>query len=65
MYSVPNHVPSHPDDVDEVRRRLDGVDFDDLYGFTWGLNIIGEARSCVDESFDRYFRAVGRSVSRR
>ncbi len=65
MYSVPNHVPSHPDDVDEIRHRLDGVDFDDLYGFTWGLNIIGEARSCVDESFDRYFRAVGRSVSRR
>lgn len=64
MYSVPNHVPSHPDDVAEIRRRLDGVDFDDLYGFTWGLNIIGDARARVDESFDRYFRAVGRSPVR-
>ena len=45
MYSVPNHVPSHPDDVAEISRRLDGVDFDDLYGFTWGLNIIGDARA--------------------
>ena len=64
MYSVPNHVPSHPDDVEEIRRRLDTVDFDDLYGFTWGLNIIGGARACVDESFERYFRAVGRSPVR-
>ena len=63
MYSVPNHVPSHPDDVEEIRRRLDGVDFDDLYGFTWGLNIIGGARACVDESFERYFRR-GRPLPR-
>jgi len=61
MYSVPNHVPSHPDDVAEIRRRLYGVDFDDLYGFTWGLNVIGGARACVDESFERYFRAVGQT----
>ena len=60
MYSVPNHVPSHPDEVERIRRRLDGVDFDDLYGFTWGLNIIGDARRCVDISLDRYFTAVGR-----
>jgi hypothetical protein len=59
MYSVPNYIPSHPDDVNEIRTRLSEVAFDDLYGFSWGLNIIGDARAAVDTSFDRYLRAVG------
>lgn len=59
MYSVPNYIPAHPHDVRETRERLDGLDFDDLYGFTWGLNVIVGARAAVDESFDRYFRAIG------
>lgn len=60
MYSVPNYIPAHPDCVVEIRRRLQDLDFDDVYGFTWGLNILGNARAAVDESFDRYLRAVGR-----
>lgn len=60
VHSVPNHVPMHPDLVVGIRRRLDGVDFDDLYGFTWGLNIIGGARDAVDRSFARHLAAVGR-----
>jgi glyoxylase-like metal-dependent hydrolase (beta-lactamase superfamily II) len=60
MYSVPNYIPSHPDNVRQVRRRLEELDFDDVYGYTWGLNIIGGARAAVDESFERYFRAIGR-----
>jgi hypothetical protein len=59
MYSVPNYVPSHPDNVRLIRERLDGVQFDDLYGFSWGLNVIGEARAVVDTSIDRYLTAVG------
>lgn len=59
QYSVPNHVPAHPDDVTFTRRQLDGLEFDDVYGFTWGLNIIGDARAAVDASFDRYFLAIG------
>jgi len=60
MYSVPNHIPAHPDKVVQIRRRLEGLDFDDVYGFTWGLNIRGGARAAVDASFERYLRAVGR-----
>lgn len=60
MYSVPNYIPAHPDHVLEIRRRLEGLDFEDVYGFTWGLNILGGGRAAVDESFDRYLRAVGR-----
>jgi hypothetical protein len=42
----------------EIRRRLEGLAFDDVYGYTWGLNIRGGGRAAVDASFDRYFRAV-------
>jgi glyoxylase-like metal-dependent hydrolase (beta-lactamase superfamily II) len=59
MYSVPNFIPAHPDHVNETRERLAGIDFDDLYGFTWGLNILGDARAAVDRSFARYFNAIG------
>ena len=34
------------------------VPFDDVYGFTWGLNIIGGGREAVDASFERYFEMV-------
>jgi hypothetical protein len=60
MHSVPNHMPMHPDAVVGIRQRLDGLEFDDVYGFTWGLNIIGAGRQAVDRSFERYLRAVGR-----
>jgi glyoxylase-like metal-dependent hydrolase (beta-lactamase superfamily II) len=60
MYSVPNYIPAHPDGVVNIRRRLEGLAFDDVYGYTWGLNILGDARAAVDASIDRYLRAVGR-----
>ena len=58
--SVPNNIPMHPDWVVDIRRRIAELDFDDLYGFTWGLNLFGGARERVDASFDRYLAAVGR-----
>jgi glyoxylase-like metal-dependent hydrolase (beta-lactamase superfamily II) len=58
MYSVPNYIPADPADVRRIQARLDGLPFEDVYGYTWGLNIAGGGRAAVDESFDRYFRAV-------
>jgi glyoxylase-like metal-dependent hydrolase (beta-lactamase superfamily II) len=58
MYRVPNHVPARPSLVRETQARLRGVLFDDVYGFTWGLNIIGGGRAAVDASFERYFEVV-------
>ncbi|MFT3851277.1 MAG: hypothetical protein QM733_00825 [Ilumatobacteraceae bacterium] len=61
LVHLPGHFPGssalwwHGGDL---HRRLDGVDFDDLYGFTWGLNVIGDARAAVDESLDRYLEAI-------
>jgi len=60
MYSVPNHIPAKPEHVRETQARLRGLAFDDVYGFTWGLNIIGGARAAVDASFERYFAMVSR-----
>lgn len=58
MHSVPNFIPVGPDVIDDVRRRLTGVPVDDVYGFTWGLNVIGDGRAAIDASLDRYRRAI-------
>lgn len=58
-YSVPNHIPAHPDDVRATQARLAGLPIDDVYGFRWGLNIIGDGRAAIDASFDRYYRHLG------
>src|SRR3546814_12338126 len=39
------------------RSRLAGYDFEDVYGYTWGRNIIGGGRAAVDASFDIYLRS--------
>ncbi|MFG6460006.1 MBL fold metallo-hydrolase [Roseateles sp. DXS20W] len=62
MYSVPNHVLARPVLVRETQARLRGVQFDDVYGFTWGLNIIGRGRAAVDQSFKRYFGMIGQAA---
>jgi glyoxylase-like metal-dependent hydrolase (beta-lactamase superfamily II) len=61
VHSVPNHIPMHPDLVEEIRRRLVDLPIDDIYGFTWGLNILGDGRAALDASFDRHLQAVGRA----
>jgi hypothetical protein len=59
MYSYPNYIPLHPDVVRGMQRRVQGYEFSDIYGYTWGRNILGGARAAVDRSFDRYLLAVG------
>jgi hypothetical protein len=59
MYSYPNLVPMKAADVVRMRQVLEGRSFDDVFGYTWGRNIRGEGRAAVDESFDRYLRAMG------
>ncbi len=58
MYSYPNFIPMRTSDVRSMRERLEGYAFENVYGYTWGRNIIGDARAAVDESFDRYLAAV-------
>lgn len=56
--SVPNHLPLSRSTVQDLRHRLEGIDFDDVYGFTWGLNITGGARAAVETSFNRHLNAI-------
>lgn len=59
MYSYPNLIPMRIDDVLRLRERLAGYSFEDVFGYTWGRDIIGGARAAVDASFERYLAAVG------
>jgi hypothetical protein len=58
MYSYPNLVPMKPADVRHIRRLIEGFAFEDVFGYTWGRNIIGEGRAAVERSFERYLEAV-------
>jgi hypothetical protein len=58
MYSYPNYIPMKPSDVRSMRTRLQEYAFEDVFGYTWGRNIIGGARKAVDKSFDRYLEAI-------
>jgi glyoxylase-like metal-dependent hydrolase (beta-lactamase superfamily II) len=58
MYSYPNLMPLPPSAVRRLREAVSGVDFDDVYGYTWGRNIVGGGRAAVEASFDRYLAAA-------
>jgi hypothetical protein len=47
-----------PEAVRGMQARLAGYAFEDVYGFTWGRNIIGGGRAAVDASFDIYLSAI-------
>ncbi len=58
MYSYPNITPMKTSDVQSMRARLSHYEFDDVFGYTWGRNIIGGGREAVDRSFDRFLERV-------
>jgi hypothetical protein len=58
MYSYPNYIPMKPSAVNFIRKSIEQIEFEDVFGYTWGRNIIGNARAAVDRSFDRYLAAV-------
>jgi len=58
MYSYPNMIPMRTTDVVTMRDRLADYKFDDVFGYTWGRNIIGGGREAINRSFERYLAAV-------
>lgn len=58
MYSYPNLIPMRTSDVIAMHERLANYQFEDVFGYTWGRTIIGDARRAVDISYDRYLAAV-------
>ncbi|WP_051257213.1 hypothetical protein [Brevundimonas aveniformis] len=58
MYSYPNHLPLGPKALMELRRRVEAMSFEDVFGFNTGRDMIGDAQAKLAASFDRYLRAV-------
>ncbi|WP_395644640.1 MBL fold metallo-hydrolase [Terricaulis sp.] len=58
MYSYPNYIPMKPADVRAMRDRVAPYAFDNVFGYTWGRNIIGGGKAAVEASFARYFAAI-------
>lgn len=58
MRSYPNLIPMRTSDVIAMRERLAKYEFEDVFGYTWGRNIIGGGREAVNISYDRYLTAV-------
>ena len=58
LYSYPNNVPMRSSDVRAMQARLQGFEFEDVYGFSWGRNILGGGRAAVDASFARHLARV-------
>lgn len=56
LHSVPNAVPLAPREVSAMRERLAGLRYEDVYGYSWGRNIIGHAQAAVAASFERHLR---------
>lgn len=58
LYSYPNLVPMKTSDVLAMRERLAPFEFEDVFGYTWGRDILGGGRAAVDASYERYLAAV-------
>lgn len=58
MHSVPNFTPMKPSAVCRMRSLLAAFDYEDVYGFSRGRNIIGGGRAVVEASFDRFLAQV-------
>ncbi|MDB5420868.1 MAG: hypothetical protein JWR59_815, partial [Brevundimonas sp.] len=50
MYSYPNAIPLDPDTLAALRSRLDPLEFEDVFGFSTGRQIIGDAKARIDQS---------------
>ena len=54
MYSYPNHIPMRAADVLYMQQLLRDFEFDNVYGFSRGRNILGGGRAAVDRSMQRF-----------
>jgi glyoxylase-like metal-dependent hydrolase (beta-lactamase superfamily II) len=64
MHSVPNFIPVGPHVIRDLQRRLARVEFDDLYGFTWGRNVLGGADAAVARSLTHYLDIIEPATDR-
>lgn len=63
MYSYPNAIPLSAESVLGLERAVAPLAFEDLFGFSPGRQIIGEAKRALERSFARYLGAIGRHAA--
>lgn len=58
LHSYPNLLPMPTSEVEALQSRVLDFEFEKLFGYTWGRNILSDAKGVVQASFERYLRAV-------
>jgi hypothetical protein len=62
MYSYPNAMPLAPAAVRGLRRTVDALAFDDVFGYACGRQILGGGQRAVADSFERYLGAIAEAA---
>lgn len=60
MYSYPNFIPLASAAVRDLEARVADLAYEDVFGYSPGRQIVGDAKACVDASFARYLAAIAR-----
>ncbi len=61
MYSYPNLIPLPAQEVETIRRLVETLEFDRVYGAWWGTIVSDDAKAKVLRSADRYLAALARA----
>lgn len=54
MYSYPNKIPLPVSEVMEIKKKMEVIDFDEIYGFWPYQNVTKNAKEILMESLERY-----------
>jgi hypothetical protein len=58
MYSYPNVIPLPVREIERIKSKLEPIEFERLYGFTFDRVVNQDAKECVMRSAERYIRAL-------
>lgn len=58
MYSYPNMIPLGPAALGALERRVAPLEFEDVFGFSPGRQMIGDAKFKIEQSFSRIRNAM-------
>lgn len=58
MHSYPNAIPLSSREICAIEASLNGLDFEKVYGFTWGRNILSDGKGRVVQSLKAYREAI-------
>ena len=62
MYSYPNYIPLSAASVERIVQAVEPFRFDRIYGAFWDLVIDRDGKAAVQESAERYLRAIGKET---